>query len=90
MNIKGRKVGHNMKWAIAYTKNKCPHCNENNIEYAYVLIDEKNRMGYMNIWCNNCKKMGHISRVSIPEDAKNVLSTDEEIEENIPKYKITY
>lgn len=83
-----------MKWlecikSIANTNKagKCPYCSGSNTDYTYVLVEGQN--GYLDIWCNNCKKLGHISRVKIDKKEKRVIALDE-VDKIIPKYKVTY
>ncbi|MDM8313109.1 MULTISPECIES: hypothetical protein [Clostridium] len=66
---------------------KCPYCGNINTDYAHVKVDNEN--GYLDVWCNECKKMGHISRVRINKEIKNVINLDE-VHKVIPKYEITY
>lgn len=66
---------------------KCPYCNGSNTDYTYVLVSDGK--GYFNIWCNDCKKMGHISRVKIDNNIKKVIDV-KDADKVIPKYKITY
>lgn len=56
---------------------QCPNCYEKDIDYLYIG-DEYTRIGYLQIWCNNCKKAIHISRVKIPQGVKFVSLEDRE------------
>lgn len=67
----------------------CPYCRGHNTDYAFVLVNENNKVGYLDMWCNDCKKVGHISRVIIDNRVKKVINIDE-VEEKIPKYEVTY
>ena len=85
-----------MKWldtgkdiSITGKIGKCPHCKSNNTDYAFVIVNKENGTGYLDIWCNDCKKMGHISRAKINDNVKNVVSL-EEASKVIPNYEITY
>ncbi len=44
----------------------CPFCKSSNTDYRIVKI--ASNFGYGDIWCNECKKAVHISRVDISED----------------------
>lgn len=85
-----------MKWlecvkeiSISGKPGKCPHCKGDNTDHAYVLIDKDDGVGYLEVWCNDCKKKGHISRVIINDKMKKVIDS-ERAEDVIPKYKVTY
>lgn len=43
----------------------CPFCNEKTLEYKYTIVDKKNKMGYLDIICSNCKENIHISRIKV-------------------------
>lgn len=47
---------------------KCPYCNKESLKYKYTLVDNKNKMGYLDIICSNCKKEIHVSRIKIKDD----------------------
>ena len=53
------------------TQVKCPNCGKCGIDYTYVG-DCGTRIGFLQIWCNNCLKGIHISRASAPINAKMV------------------
>lgn len=62
-----------MKWLdnitnIIATHNtgKCPFCNSENTDYR--IINLSSDIGYGDVWCNDCKKAFHISRMKISED----------------------
>ena len=62
-----------MKWLdnitnIIATPNagKCPFCNSENTDYR--IINLSSDIGYGDVWCNDCKKAFHISRMKISED----------------------
>ena len=44
----------------------CPFCGSNDTEYRIVPVTEE--YGYADIWCNNCNKAVHISRVMITKE----------------------
>lgn len=61
-----------MKWlnnlhSLAENKGfgSCPYCKSENLDYGQNLIDEEHQMGYGVIWCNDCRKAFHISRIKI-------------------------
>ena len=63
---------------------RCPNCGEHNIDYIYIG-DEKTRIGFLQVWCNNCLKGISISRAVAPEKAK-FLSFDVDTRGIIPEY----
>ena len=71
-----------MKWAkniksIAdtYTVGECPFCGSSDTDYKATQISDK--IGCMDIWCNDCKRWYHASRVLITENFKNFKKTGE-------------
>ena len=54
---------------------KCPFCGSENTDYKCSVVDPENGNGYMDIWCNDCKKAFHMSRMQVTGDMK----TDGEI-----------
>lgn len=66
-----------MKWtnnieSIKYLHKvgKCPYCGSENTDYR--LLEVANGHGYGDVWCNDCKKAFHISRIKLSkEDVKN-------------------
>ncbi|SFE87000.1 hypothetical protein SAMN04487969_108140 [Paenibacillus algorifonticola] len=50
-------------------KLECPSCSSANINFEYIG-DAIKRKGYFLMWCNDCLKGIHISRIEIPEKAK--------------------
>ena len=61
---------------------ECPHCRKRAVDYIYVG-SQKDRIGYLLVWCNSCFKGTYISRVEAPENAK--IITFEEFENmNLP------
>lgn len=66
-----------MKWlknleSLAQNKDagQCPYCRSSHTDYLYTIVDVKSRMGCVDIWCTECLKAFHISRVQIPVGAK--------------------
>ena len=64
-----------MKWlenmkniAIDGTPGKCPMCGSQNTDYTCTVVNGKD--GYMDIWCNDCKRAHHISRMKIADNMK--------------------
>lgn len=43
----------------------CPYCKSKNTDYALCIDDDKSLMGHGAIWCNDCKKAFHISRIKV-------------------------
>ena len=48
----------------------CPFCDSHNTDHGFVLDDENSKMGHGAIWCNDCKKAYHISRIKISNDMR--------------------
>ncbi|WP_019637130.1 hypothetical protein [Paenibacillus fonticola] len=70
------------------TKNLvCPDCRENDIEYVYVG-DKETNIGYLTIWCNQCRNGVQICRVSIPEGVRRLDFDDLESIKMIPAIKL--
>lgn len=46
---------------------KCPFCGSVNMDYKASIVIQMSRLGYMDIWCNDCKRAFHVSRMQIPE-----------------------
>lgn len=65
----------------------CPNCSRFNIGYEFIG-DERNKVGYFLVWCNDCLEGVHISRIEIPEQAK-VIPFDASLERilHIPNFK---
>lgn len=64
-----------MKWlknleSLAKNKDtdRCPFCKSSNTDYSVNVCDKQTMMGYGVIWCNDCKKALHISRIKITEE----------------------
>lgn len=64
-----------MKWienmkniAIKGMPGKCPVCGSENTDYTCTAVNGDN--GYMDIWCNDCKRAHHISRIKISDSMK--------------------
>ena len=55
----------------------CPICKSEDLEYRQVLVDDVDRVGFVAIWCNECKRGYHISRVIFAEDAKNITKAED-------------
>ncbi len=58
--------------SIANTGNaeKCPFCGSEETDYKCSIVDQENRLGYMDIWCNGCKRAFHVSRMEISDGMK--------------------
>lgn len=63
---------------------KCPNCAKSGIDYIY-CGDETTRLGFMQVWCNECLKGIYISRAVAPTNAKFV-SFDDELKDRVPQY----
>ena len=75
-----------MKWGknienIAKGKSpgKCPYCGSENTDYNCTIVIPEKRLGHMMIWCNDCMRGYHISRMEVPEG----LKTDREIPQGL-------
>lgn len=62
-----------MKWKenlISVSEKKeagiCPFCDSKNTDFHYTKVHKE--IGYLDIWCNSCKKAVHISRCAVPEN----------------------
>ena len=44
---------------------KCPYCGQENTDYR--LLEISSGKGYGDVWCNDCKKAFHISRIEVSE-----------------------
>lgn len=44
----------------------CPYCKSKNTDYRIVRVNES--MGYLDVWCNDCKRAYHISRMEVSPD----------------------
>ena len=71
-----------------YNEITCPICGEKRIKYMFVG-DPKNRVGYLQIWCDKCLKGIHISRSIAPLDA-NFISMEENAEGLLPKFELLF
>lgn len=49
---------------------KCPFCGSVRTDYKCSVVQWESRNGYMDIWCNDCKKAFHVSRMRISEEMK--------------------
>ena len=66
----------------------CPICGKDSIDFQYVG-DVDAKVGYLDVWCNECLNGINISRTILPENA-NILSYStpkEEITRRIPNFK---
>jgi hypothetical protein len=72
-----------------FTENlECPECQSLAVDFQYVG-DPKTRIGYLDIWCANCLRGVHLSRVSIPP-GREMLSfgvDDEVFSARIPDFE---
>lgn len=64
---------------------KCPNCGKNGIDYIYIG-DEKTRLGYFQVWCNECLKGIYISRVLAPQNAK-FITFDDNLHGIVPNFE---
>ena len=45
----------------------CPSCDKKYLDFRFVG-NEENRIGYLDVWCKNCLRGIHVSRVKIPQE----------------------
>lgn len=50
------------------TVGKCPYCGSKNTDYAIKKTDGTDDIGYGAVWCNDCKRAFHISRIKTNPD----------------------
>lgn len=50
-------------------KIKCPYCQSENVEHKF-CADKSDNIGFAQFICNDCKEIGHLSRVSFPAGVK--------------------
>ena len=55
----------------------CPQCGNGPVEWKLVG-DPSTRMGYAILWCAQCERGGHLSRVRIPDGVAFVSIFDAE------------
>ena len=46
----------------------CPYCNGKNTDYNASVIEDN--MGFIIMWCNDCKKAYNVSRMKITSNLK--------------------
>ena len=49
---------------------KCPYCGSKNTDYRCTVVIPEKRLGHMTVWCNDCLRAYHMSRMEIPEGLK--------------------
>lgn len=54
-----RKTGGNVR-----------NAGSDNTDYACHVISPEKRNGYMDVWCNDCKRAYHISRMEVTDNMK--------------------
>ncbi len=77
----GRSINQKQKVA-------CPTCGKLAIQFQYVG-DPVTKIGYLDIWCGECLRGIHVSRVQIPGDTPmlDISTTSNEVASHIPNYK---
>lgn len=62
-----------MKWSDniisilnAHKAGKCPYCGKEHTDYR--LLETSNGNGHGDIWCNDCKRAFHISRIKVSKN----------------------
>lgn len=62
---------NNMKSLLENGKvGQCPFCKSDNTDYNATKLTENN-MGYLVMWCNDCKHSHIISRLKITDNMKS-------------------
>lgn len=65
---------------------ECPECG-GEVDFEYVASPDT-KIGYLPIWCKECNKGIHISRVEVPVGTSFIdMSNKVEIESRIPDFK---
>ena len=65
------KWDNNILLAIEQGENAvCPCCGSSDTDHGFVLIKARTREGHGSVWCNECKRGVHISRMIVPDKAK--------------------
>ena len=66
-----------MKWlknmeniAKGESPGKSPYCGSENTDYNCTIVIPEKRLGDMMIWCNDCMRGYHVSRMKVPEELK--------------------
>lgn len=66
-----------MKWleninniAKGISPGKCPYCGSENTDYGCTVVIPEKRLGHMTVWCNDCLRAYHMSRMEVPEGLK--------------------
>lgn len=49
---------------------KCPCCGSKNTDYSCTVVVPEKRLGHMTVWCNDCLRAYHVSRMEVPEGLK--------------------
>ena len=44
---------------------KCPHCGGSHTDCSFSVVVPEKRLGYGDIWCEDCKHACHISRSEV-------------------------
>lgn len=78
------KIGEIMLWLSNLesittngTAGTCPHCKSENTAYSiYKLHDD---IGCGDVWCNDCKKAYHISRMKVTNQTEHITELPEDL-----------
>lgn len=62
---------------------KCPNCEKYGLDYIYIG-DGKTRIGFLQIWCNECLKGIYVSRAVAPQNAK-FATFESDVKNIVPK-----
>lgn len=49
---------------------KCPYCGSENTDYKCSVVVPEKKLGYMDIWCNDCLRAYHMSRMEVDAGLK--------------------
>ena len=55
---------------------KCPHCNSDRVDYGYTLYLPDEDLGTFDMWCDDCRRAFHGSRVVVDRTAIKEIPKD--------------
>lgn len=54
----------------------CPFCSGNDTDYVFTVVQDSDKAGYADIWCNECNHAFHISRTFVDAGYKAISVND--------------
>lgn len=48
----------------------CPYCGSLHTDHGFTIVKPSTRAGHGTIWCNDCGRGVHLSRLTVPAGAK--------------------